>query len=60
MNDYHDHRPTSILKKTQEIGAKWNELDSKLVKLEENFKFNIQKYMELIWHLQEVVDSHKL
>lgn len=50
MEEKHNHLPGSILKITQKIATKWNKLDSKLVKIEEKFKYEIEKYMELIWH----------
>jgi hypothetical protein len=50
MEAKHNHLPGNILKLTQKIATKWNKLDSKLVKIEEKFKYEIEKYMELIWH----------
>jgi|LauGreDrversion4_2_1035121.scaffolds.fasta_scaffold1208880_1 hypothetical protein len=30
MDKYHEHRPTRIVRKTQEVGEKWQALDSNL------------------------------
>ena len=53
MYKFHDHRPTSIIKKTFEIIEKWFEKDRILVNIEVEFIKNMHEYMDLIHHYEE-------
>ena len=60
MGKYHDHRPTQIIRKTQEIDQKWHLLDNSLTNIETQFNQNIQEYFVLVTHYEEFAESHKL
>lgn len=48
------------MKKTFELGQRWQELDSLLVKTEETFNMNMHEYMDLVRHYQDVAEAHNL
>ena len=60
MSKYHDHRPTQIIKKTHEVGQKWQVLDSNLAKYENQFHENMHNFMDLINHYEEFGESQKI
>ena len=60
MANFHDHRPTHIVKKTFEVGQKWQDLDSTLVNIEKHFKQNMHGFMDLINHFEEFAENNKI
>ena len=60
MYKLHDHRPTSIIKKTFEIIEKWFEKDRILVNIEVEFIKNMHEYMDLVHHYEEFSEKEQL
>jgi hypothetical protein len=53
MEKLHNHMPTFIVKKTEEVGQKWVDHDSTLEKIEKEFKKNMHDFMDLINHYED-------